>query len=62
MKTREVTPDEIAELKLIVARQQEVISRLVRAGKRYEARQEREALYRVLNRLDLLCAKQNRPR
>ncbi len=32
MKTREVTPDEIAELKLNVARQQEVISRLVRAG------------------------------
>jgi hypothetical protein len=61
METREIIRDDIAELKLVIARQQEVVSSLVRAGKKFQARRERDVLYRSLNRLDLLRAEKNEP-
>jgi hypothetical protein len=48
METRKVVRDEVAEIKVMVTRQQELLARLERAGRKHEARKERDALYRWL--------------
>lgn len=60
METREVVQDEIAELKALIARQQELIHKLQRAGRKEQARRERDLLYASLNRLDVLQAARER--
>jgi hypothetical protein len=54
METRNVIKDELTELKVFILRQQERAAELERAGKKQQARAERNRLYPLLHRLDVL--------
>jgi hypothetical protein len=56
MQARNVSRDEIAELKMYIIRQQELAAELERAGKKQQARAARNKLYPLLHRLDVLRA------
>ena len=54
MEIKSVDSQETKELKLRIARQQQLLAFLERAGRRQEARFARAELFRMLNRLDTL--------
>jgi hypothetical protein len=56
MKTKNADRDELAELQVFIFRQQELAGKLERAGDKKAARAERDRLYPLMHRLDLLKA------
>jgi hypothetical protein len=55
MKTKNAE-DELADLRVFIFRQQELAGKLERAGDKKGARAERDRLYPLMHRLDLLKA------
>jgi hypothetical protein len=60
VRSNERRGDAIAELKLVIIRQQELCAKLVRQGKRNPAQAARAELLVMLNQLDMLehCSSQ----
>jgi hypothetical protein len=61
METKNVIGDEFAELQVFIFQQQELAGKLERAGDKQRARAERNRLYPLLHRLDLLKASRLEP-
>ncbi len=54
MEAKDVDGDEIAELKRLIVRQQELVAECERSGQKQQARRARDSLYEMLHRLDLV--------